>query len=299
MNATPVPATFVESLLRFDGMLGVLAAPVVRPAHRDVGVVIVVGGPQTRVGSHRQFVLMARALAQQGFACLRFDYRGIGDSPGSMPDFERAGPDIRRSCDALQHELPHCSRLVLWGLCEGATAALFHSLDDERIAAVIGANPWARSDATRSRALVTQHYGARLRSREFWMRVAAGKVDVGGALREAVRHLRRALRGGKAATSGGAAESLPIRVARALRSSRCPVHVQLSGNDLTAAEFEVAVADALFAPQLSCFRLEHADHTFSSPEDWQALVRDTIAVLEGLDRAPGTRATTSAAELPA
>ena len=35
------------------------------------GVVIVVGGRQNRVGSHRQFVLLARALAAAGYATLR------------------------------------------------------------------------------------------------------------------------------------------------------------------------------------------------------------------------------------
>ena len=30
----------------------------------DVGVLVLVGGPQYRIGSHRQFALLARALAQ-------------------------------------------------------------------------------------------------------------------------------------------------------------------------------------------------------------------------------------------
>ena len=38
------------------------------------GVLIVVGGPQYRVGSHRQFVLLARDLAAAGFAVMRFDF---------------------------------------------------------------------------------------------------------------------------------------------------------------------------------------------------------------------------------
>ena len=39
-------------------------------AHRgkaSTGVLVVVGGPQYRVGSHRQFVLMARDLAKAGY----------------------------------------------------------------------------------------------------------------------------------------------------------------------------------------------------------------------------------------
>ncbi len=48
-----------------------------------LGVLIVVGGPQYRVGSHRQFVLLARALAARGFAAMRFDCTGMGDSDGA------------------------------------------------------------------------------------------------------------------------------------------------------------------------------------------------------------------------
>ena len=33
----------------------------------QTGILIVVGGPQYRVGSHRQFVLLARALARVGY----------------------------------------------------------------------------------------------------------------------------------------------------------------------------------------------------------------------------------------
>lgn len=284
MSASVVRWEAVESLLRFDGMLGVLTSPDASDSVSDLGVVIVVGGPQTRVGSHRQFVTLARALADAGYPCLRFDYTGMGDSPGPMPDFERAGPDIGLACDALQREVPQCRRIVLWGLCEGATAALFRSVVDARIAGVVVANPWARSDATRSAALVSQHYGSRLRSREFWTKLVAGRVDVLGSAREAVGHLRTALRVRNLRPEHAPRGDLPARVARALHTSGRPVRLQLSGNDLTAAEFELALAPfaALDAPNVSCLRLEHADHTCSNPDDWQAALADTIAFLRGL-----------------
>lgn len=268
-------------------MLGVLARPPLDLPRQPMAVVIVVGGPQTRVGSHRQFVLLARALAAAGYPCLRFDYTGMGDSPGPKPDFERAGSDIRRACDAVLAAEPDCRSIALWGLCDGATAAVFHAATDERVAVVFAANPWARSYSTRSAALVQTYYGARLRSPDFWKKLASGRIDVISAAREAIGHVRgarRALPSRRLRFPEDA--SVPQRLATALQRIQTKVHLQLSGKDLTAAEFELAmraagIFDALNAPVL---RLEDADHTFSDPAAWSAVVDNTLAALR--DRQP-------------
>jgi exosortase A-associated hydrolase 1 len=259
-------------------LVGVLARPSDRTPAMTVGVVIVVGGPQTRVGSHRQFVLMARALAQAGYPCLRFDYTGMGDSPGPRPCFERAGPDIRRACDALVQAVPGCTRLALWGLCDGATAALFHAPSDRRIAAVIAANPWARSDATLSAALVSDHYTSRLRSPAFWKKLFRGKVNVIGAAREAFTHLRRAR---SVAPARAVGDGLPARLARTLQKTPVGVRLQLSGRDLTAAEFEVAISASGVSldSSVTILRLNDADHTFSTRHAWRTVVDDTVEQL--------------------
>jgi uncharacterized protein len=71
---------FAEEAITFacgdDQLLGILHHANGTP--RRLGIVIVVGGPQYRVGSHRQFVLMSRAFAAEGYPVLRFDYRGNG-----------------------------------------------------------------------------------------------------------------------------------------------------------------------------------------------------------------------------
>ncbi|MCD6680917.1 MAG: hydrolase 1, exosortase A system-associated [Burkholderiaceae bacterium] len=263
-------------------LLGVLACPARNAPQHATGVVIVVGGPQTRVGSHRQFVLLARALAGAGYPCLRFDYTGMGDSCGPKPDFEAAGDDIRRACDALLAAAPGCRRIVLWGLCDGATAAVFHAVTDERVTRVIAANPWARGDSTRSAALVKTHYRSRLRSAEFWKKLASGGIDVVATVKELIGHVARARSGRR---EGDAASSeqpnLPQRFATALRQIRTRVHLQLSGNDLTAAEFEVAMKTAGLADELAAseLRLPEADHTFSDPHAWAMVIDDTLAVL--------------------
>ncbi len=265
-------------------LVGVLARPADPAAAKPLGVVIVVGGPQTRVGSHRQFVLMARALAATGHPCLRFDYTGMGDSPGPRPDFEHAGPDLRRACDALATQAG-CAKLALWGLCDGATAALFYAPGDERVAAVIAANPWARSDATRSAALVSEHYGSRLRSAEFWKKLLTGRIDVLGAAREAVGHLLRARGGARDPDSGsGQREDLPIRLARTIATWGGSLRLQLSGHDLTAAEFEIGMSRSGLPRdrETGALRIEDADHTFSDPRHWDAAIADLMDVLARL-----------------
>jgi hypothetical protein len=94
--------TYLESALVFEcggeRLLGVISRPA-RPAR--AGIVIVVGGPQYRIGSHRQFLLLARDLARAGFAVMRFDYRGMGDSEGQTCSFEAVDDDIAAAIDAF------------------------------------------------------------------------------------------------------------------------------------------------------------------------------------------------------
>ncbi|MGB1108861.1 MAG: hydrolase 1, exosortase A system-associated, partial [Gammaproteobacteria bacterium] len=89
----------------------------------ETGVLLVVGGPQYRVGSHRQFVLLARDVAAAGWPVLRFDYRGMGDASGEKIDFETCGDDIRAAVDEFQRRCPSIRQVVIWGLCDAASAA--------------------------------------------------------------------------------------------------------------------------------------------------------------------------------
>src|SRR5258705_4562348 len=141
---------------------------------QPTGVVIVVGGPQYRVGSHRQFLLLARRLSAAGFPCLRFDYRGMGDSPGHFQGFEHVGAYIRAAIDALIAHAPGVRRVLLWGLCDAASAALLYASSDPRVIGLVIANPWVRSPATEARARVRHYYLRRLFSADFWKKVLSG-----------------------------------------------------------------------------------------------------------------------------
>src|SRR5690349_4948972 len=119
-----------------ERLVGIVARPA---AHSDTAVVIVVGGPQYRAGSHRQFVLLARALAANGVPALRFDVRGMGDATGSMQSFESSTPDLGCAIDALVSACPGVRRIVLWGLCDAASVILLYAraTRDTRIAGLV------------------------------------------------------------------------------------------------------------------------------------------------------------------
>ena len=100
-----------------DALLGIVHKPA-RPNRR--GLVIVVGGPQYRVGSHRQFLMLARGLAEAGIAVMRFDYRGMADSDGAFRGFEDIGADVAAAIDVFTETVPEIEEVALWGLCDAA-----------------------------------------------------------------------------------------------------------------------------------------------------------------------------------
>lgn len=126
-------------------------------------MVVVVGGPQYRVGSHRLFVHLARRLALCGHAVLRFDARGMGDSSGDLRISEHVAPDMGRPsmdlCNITRRSIGWCSG----GSVSGASAALMYvgTQRDDRVAGLCLLNPWVRHAATLARTPVLHHYYSR------------------------------------------------------------------------------------------------------------------------------------------
>ncbi len=267
-----------------DRLLGILSKP---ETPSPLGLVIVVGGPQYRVGSHRQFLLLARRLAKAGHAVLRFDYRGMGDSGGSPRSFEDIDEDIAAAIDTLQVHCPQVQVVALWGLCDGASASLLYAgrQRDGRVAGLCLLNPWVRSEASLARTTVKHYYRERLLQLGFWRKLGRGQLD----WRRSLSSLHANFLAGRTRLSANASLACasasvdgPVpfqsQMAISLRRFPGPVLLVLSGNDYTAKEFlEYAATDAqwrglLDRPGLQRLDLAMADHTFSS-----AIWRDEVA----------------------
>lgn len=282
-SAEGAPMSYQESVLRFtcegEPLVGILAEPAAAPLS-EVGVLIIVGGPQYRAGSHRQFTLLARHLARHGIAALRFDYRSMGDSGGDVRDFLGVDADIAAGIDALMTARPAVKRVVLWGLCDAASAALLYleSTGDKRVAGLTLLNPWARSAASLAQAHVKHYYWRRLREKSFWMKLLRGGVGA-KALRALASNLRLARGGARPAADP---RSFQERMAAGLRGFTGPTLLILSGDDYTAREFSLHAASSpawqglLSAGRVQTCELPQADHTFSDPAQTAAVEGATL-----------------------
>lgn len=231
----------------------------------DVAVLVVVGGPQYRVGSHRQFVSSARALAAAGFPVLRFDYRGMGDSDGDYAGFEHVADDIRAAIDAIETACRPRRGVVLLGLCDAASAALMYCRSDPRVVGLILTNPWVRSEQSQAAVVVRRYYVTRLLQVDFWRKLVGGGFDFLGSAGSLFGNLARAAKGPAGPQAGGFIESMRL----GLTHYTGPVLIVQSGRDLTADEFRARCrSDAGWRRGLARSGMEvvdmaGADHTFS------------------------------------
>jgi exosortase A-associated hydrolase 1 len=230
------------------------------------GVLVVTGGPQYRVGSHRQFTMLSRTLSQRGIPVMRFDRRGMGDSEGEPRSFEYIDDDIRAAMKEFFMQVPEMKEIVILGLCDAATAAAFYVGTDERVRGLVLLNPWVRTPAGAARAMLRHYYLARLGEAAFRKKVAGGNLDFAASASAFRQNM-------KLATSERRSK-LPQRVVNSLAEFDGQVLVVLSGDDLTAGEF--ARLMARHNVRAKRVEISGANHTFAS-QKWRAQVAEVSA----------------------
>jgi exosortase A-associated hydrolase 1 len=266
-----------------------------------LGVLLVVGGPQYRVGSHRQFVLLARMLAENHIPVMRFDYRGMGDSEGKQQSFASLDDDISAAIATFYQACPYLSGIVLWGLCDAASAALFYAYQDERVQGLVLLNPWVYTEQGSATVFLKHYYLQRLLNPDFWRKLFSLKFDYLQSLASLLTLVKKIIsqkpnvdKGALTASNGfqmvSATLSLPVRMRECLRRFKHPILLILSGKDLTADEFRSAIAnDDQWQSLLRDNRVTRhdfmaSDHTFSS-KVWRDQVADwTMCWLNELNK---------------
>lgn len=263
----------MRRLLSFDCEGAALGASL-DSAGGETGLLLVTGGTQTRIGSHRMYERLARSLARAGWPCFRYDRRGVGDSEGEDPDFKNSGPDLAAAAAAFRREQPQLKRLIGFGLCDGASTLALHGAA-AGLDGYILANPWfVEAEAGEpAAAAIKSRYKDQLLSLEGWKRLLSGSISY-----------RKVLKG-LAKIVSSRPSSLAGEIAAALGKARVPAQLILASGDGTAiaaqAEWSSPAFNGLRQANPAPIRIDSDSHTFSRPGDEAALLE---AVRESLGR---------------
>lgn len=254
-------------------------------AFSNRGVIIVVGGPQTRVGSHRLFVYLARALASEGISVFRFDYTGAGDSEGDITNFTEIQEDIDAAISCFAQRNSQINEYSLWGLCDAASAILLYLQQypekQKNITNLILVNPWVRQAKTEAKAYLRSYYVKRFFSRNFWQKLLVGKVKTQTAFAE-IKEFRVQ---SKDSNNIHITDNFVTQMLQGLGDFTGQGHVLLSGNDLTADEFKLLVKSnkhwraEMTRATINQQLIEQADHTFSQREKQNLLIELSCTAL--------------------
>ena len=209
-------------------------------------------------------MLLARALAAAGVPVLRFDYRGLGDSLGEPRDFTAIDVDIRAAINVFIARTG-VRRVLLWGLCDAASASMMYAHSDPRVCGVVLLNPWVHSVTTEAQVRLKSYYLGRLRSAEFWRKILRLEFDWRGSWQSLSGYVGAAV----AASAPASGEHFIDRMRKGWNAFAGPVLLILSGDDLTAGEFRQLVESdqqwraLLQSKQPHTVNMADPNHTFA------------------------------------
>ncbi|HEY8065918.1 MAG TPA: alpha/beta fold hydrolase [Methylosinus sp.] len=298
-------------------LAGVLCLPRGKP---KMTVLMLDTGANHHIGCGRSTVYFARSLARHGFASLRMDTLGIGDSAAlaegpraALYQMERAA-DVSAALDFL--EMRGLEEVTLYGVCSGAALALYAALADDRVKALALANlqVFGRIDGEDRDKLLemgfaaTHTYVAKAMSARAWGRVVNGEVSLGKLVDIASSLARRKA----SAFAGALAQRLGVTHGKAREaranfaelSARGVRILMLHGDhDVGREEMDVCFGpDARFLrtlPNVVIDVVDGADHALSSALSREALLEKMSFFLLAADRSAdpgrGNRKTTAGA----
>ena len=190
---TQTPVTFDNR--RGDRLFGVLHTPDGAPG--ELVLMLLSPGVKMRVGPQGLYRRMADEFVAMGISVLRFDFHGLGDSTGILPEellrdvynHIEVGRYVEDTVDAMNwmEQNYGARRFILSGLCGGAITGLLAGERDARVAGLIGLGitpVLAARSADASRYMTVgqlqasqKHYLKRLLSPKAWYRLLTLQTD--------------------------------------------------------------------------------------------------------------------------
>lgn len=262
----------------------------------DTGVIILVGGPQYRVGSHRQFVLLARKLADSSISTMRFDFHGMGDSEGDIdtPEpCEVVENDIHAAINTFLDRAPTIKKVVLWGLCDGATAGLLYAYKDARVVGLALINPWISTEDIGAKTYFKYYYLPRLFSWKNLKYYFVKFTNLRNTLRLAMSAILSILQSSKGhrPTDRNRLENIgiPQKMQTGWEKFSGEYLLVLSGKDMIAAEFKEQTNRSkkwkklINSSTVTRQDFRSADHTFSTRDQQDELASLTIQWIKQLN----------------
>jgi pimeloyl-ACP methyl ester carboxylesterase len=274
-----------------NSLVGIMTRAVTAPSTRNPTVVILNTGIVHRVGHHRMFVTLSRAMAGRGFNVLRFDFSGIGDSEkrtDSLSPLDSSLADLDEVLNWLERERG-ISRVILVGLCSGADHAILQAHSDPRVAGLVLMDPSIPTTARFYAMYILRHL-TRLRS---YISVALGRS---GLLRLWTREL---FYGFRLSANTRPASLEDLRFDNYLNQSYRNaidngVHIlAVFTGDMTRQTYREQMLDAFpdieFQNQLKLKFFPGTDHVFSSEKDRAELFDIVLNWMISLNAQPEPR----------
>ncbi len=151
------------------------------------GVMFLHGWSGDRTGPHRLFARFARALAQDGYLCMRPDFtgRGLSDGDASVASIAQMSEDAQATFDTLRKRLSPGTPIIVVAICSGCKVAITLAARNQEISKLL---LWSaesmgdlRNPATGFRKTVTMliTYARKLSRPETWKKILSGKIQTG------------------------------------------------------------------------------------------------------------------------
>lgn len=147
-------------------LIGILSEPEVLDKDKPA-VLILNSGIMHHIGTCRFSVKLARALATAGYASVRFDYSGIGDSDqrrGNLSFLNSAPIESAEVMDFIQKRRG-IKKFIIYGLCSGADAAYATALIDKRVVGICQIDGYCY----KAWDWYLIHYGKRIFKKNVWI----------------------------------------------------------------------------------------------------------------------------------